>query len=482
MKDNFNLDSLYLQLKKFKPQNKTQLRNYIKTFLKISLPDTSICQDHTAPLDYLWYSFSEPAADGDCIVWANRGGGKTQIAAIATVLDCIFKPKCKVRILGGSYEQSSRMYDYITEVIRQSCGENLDGEIRKNGCKFLNGSNIEVLTQSAKSVRGIHVQKLRCDEVELFDADVFKAAQFTTKSTPTIKPAIEVLSTMHKPYGLMHQLVAGSKQNQTPLFQWCMWEVIEKCTDRSCSRCVLNDYCRQRAKNANGYLKIDDCITMMKRSSRVGFETEMLCKRPNLENVVFSDFDPDIHVAQIAYDQNLPLYRSLDFGYVNPFVCLWIQADQAGNIRVIYEYCRSRATIKTHAEKLYELTPCDQSKVAATFCDPAGAGRNDVTGTSSVRELAKLGIPTRYRRSAILEGIELIRSALKDGTGRSRMIISPKCPRLIEALQCYHYPENQNSADNELPKKDGIYDHPIDALRYFFINHDRTLKTSTRIY
>ena len=208
----------------------------------------------------------------------------------------------------------------------------------------------------------------------------------------------------------------------------------------------------------------------------------MLCKRPSLENVVFDEFDLAVHVKAVDYSADLPLYRSLDFGYVNPFVCLWIQVDGDGAVRVIDEYVRSRATIDSHAEAVKARTPCCQERVAATFCDPAGAGVNDVTGTSVIRELRALGIPTRYRRSGILEGIELIRRTIRSGDGQNRLIISPKCVRLIEALRCYHYPEDAAGSGAELPLKDGVYDHPLDALRYFFVNYHRPAKAISRRY
>jgi len=217
----------------------------------------------------------------------------------------------------------------------------------------------------------------------------------------------------------------------------------------------------------------------MRRASRAGFESEMLCRRPSLENIVFADFDPDIHIKPVDYDANLPLYRALDFGFVNPFVCLWIQVDCEGGIRVIDEYVRSRATIDVHAAEIKTRTACDEERVTATFCDPAGAGANDVTGTSVVRELRTLGINTRFKRSSILEGIELIRRAIRCGGGRSSLTISSRCPRLIEAMQCYHYPEQGGV---EMPQKDGTYDHPIDALRYFFINHTHPQKAIARRY
>ena len=550
-----NAAQIYSALRRSKPRTKQDLKNYVKVFLGIEVPDERICPEHNTPMDYLWHSFSadfpdsqwtrrkasQPQAqsagrcaldDGmirtknadctvwanragekttggslkrslgmdrsrvtghrsrvttnaDAIVWANRAGGKTELAAVATLLDCIFKPNCQVRILGGSGEQSGRMYEYLTAFLRNGFEQFLAGPVLKGKCRFANNSNVEILTQSATSVRGQHVQKLRCDEVELFDEDVFSAAKFTTQSTTNIVAAMELISTMHRPYGLMQKIVSSAGQRRTPVFKWCVWEVIENCTDRTCSQCPLWTDCQGKAKKANGYLRIDDCITQMRRASRAGWEAEMLCKRPLLENVVFDEFDPAIHVSAsggLDHDPDLPLYRTLDFGFVNPFVCLWIQVDDAGVVRVIDEYVRSRATIDVHADEIKNRTPGGEERVAATFCDPAGAGVNDVTGTSTVRELRTLGIATRFRRSGILDGIELIRRAIRSGDGKSTLVISPRCQRLIEAMQCYHYPESGSTAAAELPLKDGIYDHPIDALRYFFANYKHNTKTTSRRY
>lgn len=480
--------NVYSALRSTRPGTKADLKNYVKVFLGIDVPDVRICDEHCSPMDYLWHAYSADfnspnRANADAVVWANRGGGKTKLAAVATLLDCLFKPGCQVRILGGSLDQSNRMYEYLVQFMYKGFERFLAGPVRNRKSTFTNGSSVEVLTQSATSVRGTHIHKLRCDEVELFDEQVFAAAQFTTHSTAQITAALEAISTMHRPYGLMHKLVtAAAGEKHTAFYKWCVWEVIEKCTDRNCSQCPLGADCGGRAKRASGYLKIDDCITQMRRSSRASWQSEMLCERPSLENVVFAEFDPAVHVAPVDYEANLPLYRSLDFGFVNPFVCLWIQVDGEGKVRVIDEYVRTRASIDVHAEAVKQRTACDEAAVAATFCDPAGAGVNDVTGTSVVKELRSLGIRARFRRSSILEGLELVRRALRTGDGQSKLVISPRCPRLIEAMSCYHYPDATTGANRELPLKDGLYDHPIDALRYFFINHCHKPKTSTRRY
>ena len=465
---------IYNHLKAAAPASRADLKNYVHAFLGFDIPDIKLCPDHSTPMDYLWHSyncdFDKSLANGDCIVWAGRGGGKTLIAAIATLLDCLFKPNCQIRILAGSEAQAGRLYDYLLKFVHLGFEHFLASPARTSRCEFINGSVVEVLTASPTSVRGSHIHKLRCDEIELFSPQIYDAAKFVTQSTDGLLGALTAISTMHKPFGLMHNAIAQAQKANTPIFKWCIWEVIEKCTDRSCSSCKLNQYCQSRAKNAQGYLKIDDCITQMSRASRAGFESEVLCKRPSLANAVFDEFDPAVHVAPTDYNPDLPLYRAMDFGFVNPFVCLWIQVDGDGVIRIIDEYLKSRKTIAAHAEYVKSKTPCDEYAVTASFCDPAGAGRNDVTGTSPVTVLRSLGIAVRYRKSAIVDGLELIRRALRSGDGKSNMIISPRCGKLIEALTCYHYPED-GTVEDELPEKDGVFDHPIDALRYFLINY-----------
>ncbi len=487
--ENVGAAQLHEVVRHIRPATKEDLHNYLRTFLDIQVPAQRICPAHNSPMDYLWHSFSGDSAPSagqvmtaDAVVWANRGGGKTQLAALATLLDAIFKPGCQIRILGGSGEQSRRMYQYLATFFYEGFESLLAGPVLKGKCQLVNGSAVETLTQSATSIRGTHVQKLRCDEVELFDEQVLAAAKFTTQSTRGIGAALELISTMHRPYGLMQREVTAATSAGVPVFKWCLWETIEKCIGRTCSQCPLWSDCQGRAQAASGYLKIDDCIAQMRRSSRAGWESEMLCLRPALDNVVFSEFDPALHVRPVDYDPNLPLYRTLDFGFINPFVCLWLQVDGLGVVRVIDEYIHSRATIDVHAREIKSRTPRPEEKVTATFCDPAGAGPNDITGTSVLRELRSLGIVTRCRRSTILEGIELIRRAIRSGDGKSSLLISPNCPRLIEALQCYHYPDATRAAGSELPYKDGVYDHPIDALRYFFVNRQHGAPTTTRQY
>ena len=473
------------RLRTVKPQSKQQLLDYVKVFLGLNIPSKAVCDNHSSPADYLWHSFScddnDSLANGDCVVWANRGGGKTMLAAVATLLDCIFKPEVQIRILAGSFDQASRMYEYLTAFVSNGFEDMLAAPIKKSSMEFINGSRVEVLTQSAKSVRGCHIHKLRCDEVEMFDRDVFEAAQFITQSTLGKKAAMEIASTMHRPYGLMQEVVAKAIERGLPVFKWCLWEVVEKCNSGECRSCALGGDCNGKAKQAAGYYRLDDAISQMTRSSLNSWQAEVLCEKPLTDKLVFATFSRDKHIKKLDYDSQIPLYRTIDFGFINPFVCLWLQVDNDGVVRVLKEYQQTRRTIAANTAEIIRQTPCEEAMVAATFCDPAGNQHSDITGTNCVQEMRAAGIRIRSCKSGILEGVEKIRKALGDGAGQRRLSIDPSCNNLIKSLETYHYPDNSQS-QSELPVKDGISDHHIDALRYFFVNFEKSVSLLRRKY
>ena len=67
-------------------------------------------------------------------------------------------------------------------------------------------------------MRGHHVQRLGCDEVELFEPEVWQAAQFVIHSRPGMAAHLEVFSTMHRPFGLMHELLRVPRRTRCACF------------------------------------------------------------------------------------------------------------------------------------------------------------------------------------------------------------------------------------------------------------------------
>lgn len=456
-----------------RPRSRADLARWVRSALGMRVPARPACPQHQSPLDYLAGSFLDEGAGGrpDLLVWANRGGGKTMLAAVASLLEGLYKPPVAIRILGGSFDQSDRLAEYLRNFLTGRLSGLVTGQMTRKRIRLATGADIRMLSQSQRAVRGQHVQRIRCDEVDLFDPDLWRALQFVTRSSPAVRGGVEVFSTLHRPGGLMEQLVESARAGQSfRLIHWCLWEVIERCPkDRRCRDCPLAEDCAGKARRAEGFFKIEDAIAIKARCSRSAWETEMLCRGAKRDWLVFGEFDPAAHVAEAEYCADFPTYRAIDFGYAAPFVCLWIQVTPAGTVHVIDEYVQARRSIAQHAAEILRRDP---GPATATYVDPAGRAREATSGAACTEMLAAAGIPCCWRRSTLAEGLELVRAALAPAAGPATLKIAPRCRHLAEALRTYHYPAPGSSGAADKPVKDGP-DHIVDALRYFFVNRMR---------
>ena len=477
------------------PATADELHRWIRDELGVYVPRESLVGGHAAPFEYLKHVFFEgaltPDEPLDCVVWASRGGGKTFLGAVATVLDLVFKPGIEIRILGGSLDQSKRMHAHLLRLFAtQTLAEMIDGRATERRLRLTNGSSVELLAQSQASVRGTRVQKLRCDEVELFDPEVWEAAQLVTRSKDCggimVHGSIECLSTMHLPHGLMHRLVHSPDEARRTVFRWSVIDVLERCgQDRDCERCSLQPECGGLAKarpiGSCGHVSIDDAIRMKHRVGSAMWASEMLCDRPRRTDAVLPEFDPAVHVVD---DANVLMQRvrderddilwvaGMDFGYRSPTVVVFaaVLAGEDGTelLVVVDEHAASGLVLDRHVEAI-KASPWP---APAWFgVDPAGRQRNDQTGQSNIDALRAAGFDVRSRPSRLVEGIDMVRARLSPADGSTpRLYIHRRCATLIESLERYHYPPGR--PDCIEPAKDGA-DHAVDALRYLVLNLDR---------
>ncbi len=460
--------------------NEEHLRDWLETFLQLKFAKTGICPGHDSPFEYLRQAYFEPAKD--LVVWAPRGGGKTRLGAAATLLDLFHKPGVSVRILGGSLDQSLRMWEHLLPDLVEFGRDRLDGKLNSRRMRLVSGSSAGVVPQSERAVRGLRIQKLRCDEADMFDRDIWQAAQLVTQTKelaserfPRVKGVVEALSTLHHAGGLMEEIVDNAEAHGVPVLRWCLMEVLEKCPEeRDCKTCPLFEECGGVAKEkCNGFMPIDDAIRMKERVSKETWEAEMLCRRPSRKGCVFGNFGLEIHVRETLPAAGLGevedmrrqgLYLGIDFGYHNPFVCLWIWRDRFGRTLVIDEYVQSEREVDGHIE---EIKRRQHGPVRKIGCDPAGSARNEQTGLSNVQKFRAAGFRVSFKASRIVDGLEMIRAGLKSGTGEATLFIHPRCKQLIQAMRAYRY----GAGRSEAPAKDGP-DHLVDALRYYFVNRD----------
>ena len=188
---------------------------------------------------------------------------------------------------------------------------------------------------------------------------------------------------------------------------------------------------------------------------------------------VMQEWDDEIHLKDLKYNPNWPLYGAVDYGFVNPFVWLWIQIDEWDNIYVIKEY---RWTHKDTPEVALDLQSRDRAlvgKTVAFYPDPA---EPDDTVTLS----KMLKVPSRGGTGGELKTrLALIRMALKERNTHLAYGHTDRKPKLFvdrencktlawEMREGYRWPEHKSEvkSDSEHPlDKDN---HGPEALGRFF--------------
>ncbi len=514
------------------PRDRAELAAWLRRHSGLRVPGEAVIAGHASPLDYLAHSFFEgrgrwvsaaELADGaiaaggapvtpptpvDSVVWANRGGGKTFLGAVATLLDMVFKPGIEIRILGGSLEQSRRMHAHLRRLFdprNEAMAALVDGRITERRLRLTNGSVVELLAQSQTSVRGTRVQKLRCDEVDLFDPEVWDAAQLTTRSGTFggmfVPGSVECLSTMHVPWGMMHRLTREAAEGKRALFRWGVVDVLGECPEERRCRgkltageheddptpragdCPLWGECGGCAKRSKrperepGHIPITDAIGLKARVSLTTWNAEMLCLRPRRTDSVYPEFEHAAHVREDGPFENIDppserWFAGMDFGFRAPTAVIWGALAADGTLWILDERCEVGRLVEEHGQALLTGRARRREAWAApafVAVDPAGLAVSDQTGRSSVQILRGMGLTVRTLRKDIKSGLELVRARLRpaDATQPPRLFIHPRCTSLIEALEKYHYPSED--PENRSPVKDGA-DHMADALRYLVQN------------
>jgi len=497
--DEAHVMSVVREMEAIRPSNADELHRFVRLAFGIDVVRSAIVPGNAAPFDYLCEAFFEgdcepdknkqPLAN-DLIVWANRGGGKTMLGAVATMLDMMFKPGIEICILGGSMHQSSRMYEYLREMARRPLFRGLlKREPTERTIELINSSRTRLLSHSPRMVRGEHIHKLRCDEVDEFQEHVYKAAQMVTKSATLggrkVRGSIESLSTMHKPFGPMSRAMDRAQRGKgAKIIRWSVLDVMERCeVERDCATCPLHGDCKGAAKQARGFMPIDDVIAIWHRSSANTWAAEMMCLRPRTDACVYPQFDAITggkHVLPVSparrHETTGMFIGAMDFGIRSQFVALLARVipsstgdTDASTIEVLDEYVQTGQTLDQNLRAIEQLHWPAQSWVGV---DPAGGQRNSQTGKTDIQLLRKRGMTVRHERASIEQGIEAIRRRLDHGTLR----LDAKCERLIRAMQEYRFDPSRPSEERPLKEGPQGPDHACDALRYLVINLDRASK------
>ena len=148
-------------------------------------------------------------------------------------------------------------------------------------------------------------------------------------------------------------------------------------------------------------------------------------KFTQLAGRVYPEFDEAWHVAQVAFDPDLPLHVTFDFGTTedSPFACLWLQETAENVIHVLRELVvANRSTAECG-----ELVAAEHEQVAyprATWATGDPAARD---GRLVLEQVCKSVLPPQsivWQQHTLEAGIEAIRQRLRPLEAR-RSGVSP---------------------------------------------------------
>lgn len=181
----------------------------------------------------------------------------------------------------------------------------------------------------------------------------------------------------------------------------------------------------------------------------------------NRDSKIYPDWGNDNITAEADYDPRYPVYWGVDDGYTNPRAILLIQErpcqGKPDRVCVFAEYQHSQELAETSIRHTLALGyPVPE----LVYYDPSGV--------EFAANCTALGLSTWGAYNDIGQGVKVVRRFICDGNQERRLLVHPRCEKLIEAFPTYVKDEKKTAekGGDPVPLKNG-FEHPLDALRYF---------------
>jgi len=195
------------------------------------------------------------------------------------------------------------------------------------------------------------------------------------------------------------------------------------------------------------------------------------------EGMVYEDWNADVHlVDRFNIPYNWRRIRAIDFGFTNPFVCLWFAIDGDGRMYLYRQLFMSQRTVRAHAEQINRLS--EGERYEATVADHDAEDRATLAEhsirTTAADKRVKWGIERVQERLRVQRDGKARLYILRDSLVEADPLLEMKFRPLTVEQEFPGYvwtPERDGVAAKEEPVK--VDDHGLDALRYAVAYADR---------
>lgn len=242
----------------------------------------------------------------------------------------------------------------------------------------------------------------------------------------------------------------------------------------------------------NPYLEDDYIQTNKDNYSGVYYDRYVLGKWVGAEGLIYDEWDADVHYVHpnelpgpweilreeeyedgmsyfVKPPDNWRVYRSIDFGYNNPFVCLWVGRGPDDQFVVFRQIYKTEELVEDLARMIKKWDPRDHV-IDQSFADWDAEDR---------ATLQRHGVDVTKANKAVSPGIQSVKARLqKDERGIPNLFLMKgsrvhepdrnllegdvKEPtKAVEEITGYKWKDNEKE---DRPEK--ARDHAMDALRY----------------
>ena len=183
------------------------------------------------------------------------------------------------------------------------------------------------------------------------------------------------------------------------------------------------------------------------------------------EGQAFPSFNYDVHVIEpVDIPSHWSRWRAVDWGYANPFCCLWLSKDpDIGRVYVYREVYQAGLTDRQQAELIKDNTGAGET-INITYADPSMWTRKNKDNVvfTTADEYRKCGVPLTQADNDRLNGKRKVGGMLASlPDGLPALQIFSTCRNLAQQMPSLIY-DRTNVEDVDSDSED----HAYDTLRY----------------
>jgi hypothetical protein len=360
------------------PTTDDELHAWILAELGFNIPRVAVCEDHTAPFDYVADFIFERYKS--ILVLGGRESAKTLNTSIIHYVNSEIKPGCESCTFANIEQQSNKAYTYVKSFLYTSDNKcekilksSIEGDPLRKETKWKSGSKIEIIVGTVSGVNSPHPQKVHADEVDLLDDPIWEESRnmASSKKLPDgreIKAQNIGTSTLKSTKGIMQRLMDESEKAEKAglkptwkIYKSCVYEVAEEvpscqrapkdkrearlkelgkdpCELCECNKIVkgewaenvprtLDSVCKGKFFKSRGWMSSEDVVEKFVQNTPNKWASQLECRRPMSDGLYLPTWSRERYCVR-NYEPKPEygyIWMGIDWGGASNSAILWVQ-------------------------------------------------------------------------------------------------------------------------------------------------------------